>query len=235
MSLPFAPNIEMPILQELSAVGGTDDVRFLYERLISYFPSLSDAEIFTIKSGENKNWKKSVQKAGRMLDENSLIIRERGLWKITDKGKRTVADETEGIIYSKTNAQNDPLSHREIQNLIVKIGKILGFDAEIEFQYYDVVWRETAVNKRLSHVFEVQHKGNLDSAFAKLKRAHDAQRSKIFLILATERDTNRAHKSLTQEFRELENVITILSFTELRKIHDNLAAIAEILPNFLRA
>jgi Mrr N-terminal domain len=235
MSLPFAPNIEMPILQELSAVGGADDVRFLYERLISYFPSLSDAEISAIKSGENKSWKKSVQKAGRMLDENSLIIRERGLWKITDKGKRKVADETAGIIYSKKDAQNDSLSHQEIQSLTVKIGNILGFNAETEFQYYDVVWRETPANKRLSHVFEVQSKGNLDSAFAKLKRAHDAQRSKIFLILANERDTNRAHKSLTHEFRELENVITILSFVELRKIHDNLAAIAEILPNFLRA
>lgn len=235
MSLPFAPNIEIPILQELSAVGGVDDVRFLYERLISYFPSLSDAEISAIRSSENKIWKKAVQKAGKMLDENNLIVRERGLWKITDKGKRTVADETEGIIYSQINAQNDSLSHQEIQILIVKIGNILGFNAETEFQYYDVVWRETSANKRLSHVFEVQSKGNLDSAFAKLKRAHDAQRSKIFLILSTERDTNRAHKSLAQEFRELENVITILSFVELRKIHDNLAAIAGILPNFLRA
>ena len=235
MSLPFAPNIEMPILQELSAVGGTDDVRFLYERLISYFPSLSDAEVFAIKSGENKYWKKSVQKAGRMLDENRLIIRERGLWKITDQGKRTVAKESEGFIHTKNAALNDSLSHQEIQTLIVKIGNILDFHAETEFQYYDVIWRETAASTRLSHVFEVQSKGNLDSAFAKLKRAHDAQRSKIFLILASERDTNRAAKSLTNEFRELENVITILSFVELRKIHDNLAAIAGFLANFLRA
>ena len=76
--------------------------------------------------------------------------------------------------------------------MLLKIGEILGYYAEIEFEYYDVIWRETETSKRISHVFEVQSKGNIDSAFAKLKRAFDAQRSKPFLILASERDTNRA-------------------------------------------
>lgn len=235
MPLPLSPNIETPILQELSAVGGTDDVRYLYERLISYFPSLSDADISAIRSGEQKYWKKAVQKAGKTLDENNLILRDRGIWALTEKGKRTVEAETEGIIFAKTEIEKESLSHGQVQELIVEIGEILGFYGETEFQYYDVVWRETPKNQRLSHVFEVQSKGNLDSAFAKLKRAHDAQRSKIFLILASERDTNRANKSLTQEFRELENILTILSFVELRKIHENLSSIAHLLPNFLRA
>lgn len=235
MPLPLSPNIETPVLQELSAVGGADDVRFLYERLISYFPSLSDADISAIKSGEQKYWKKAVQKAGKTLDENNLIRRNRGIWSLTEKGKRTVEAETEGIIFTKTEIEKESLSHRQIQEMLVNIGEILGFYAETEFQYYDVVWRETPNNQRLSHVFEVQSKGNLDSAFAKLKRAHDAQRSKVFLILASERDTNRAQQSLTREFRELEKILTILSFVELRKIHENLSSIAHLLPNFLRA
>jgi len=235
MPLPLSQNIETPVLQELSAVGGTDDVRFLYERLISYFPTLSDADISAIKTGEHKYWKKAVQKAGKTLDENNLIRRERGIWSLTEKGKRLVEAETEGIIFSKIETENEWLSHKQIQEMLVKIGEILGFYAETEFQYYDVVWRETPKNQRLSHVFEVQSKGNIDSAFAKLKRAHDAQRSKIFLILSSERDTTRANKSLTQEFRELENVLTILSFVELRKMHENLSSIAGLLPNFLRA
>ncbi len=235
MPLPLSTNIETPILQELSAVGGTDNVRFLYERLISYFPSLSDAEIAAIKSGEQKFWKKAVQKAGKMLDENNLIRRERGIWSLTEKGKKSVEQETEGIIFSKAGVEIESLSHRQAQEILLEIGEILGFYGEMEFQYYDVVWRERTNNQRLSHVFEVQSKGNLDSAFAKLKRAHDAQRSKIFLILDSERDTNRANKSLTMEFRELENVLTILSFAELKKIHENLSSIAKFLPNFLRA
>lgn len=60
-------------------------------------------------------------------------------------------------------------------------------------------------DSRISHVFEVQSKGNVDSAFAKLKRAFDAQRSKPFLIVASERDTKPAKQSLSREFREPEN------------------------------
>lgn len=210
-------------------------MRFLYERLISYFPSLSDAEISTIKAGEHKFWKKAVQKAGKMLDEDNLIRRERGIWTLTDKGRKSVELEAEGIIFRTPEIENEPLLHRDIQVMIQNIGEILGFYAELEFQYFDVVWREKTNNQRLSHVFEVQSKGNIDSAFAKLKRAYDAQRSKIFLVLDSERDANRANKSLINEFRELEGVIIILSFVEIRKIHDNLSAIAKFLPSFLRA
>ncbi len=235
MPLPFSTNIEIPILQELSAVGGTDDVRFLYERLISYFPSLSDAEIAAIKAGEHKYWKKAVQKAGRSLDESNLIRRERGNWSLTEMGRKSVERETAGFILSTAGIENELLSHKQIQQILLEIGEILGYYGETEFNYYDVIWRETPNNQRLSHVFEVQSRGNLDSAFAKLKRAYEAQRSKIFLILSSERDTNRAQKSLSREFLELENVLIILSFVELKKIHENLSSIAKFLPNFLRA
>jgi hypothetical protein len=62
MSLPVSSLIEMPILQELSATGGSDDVRYLYERLIDYFPQINASETSEIKNGTNKNWRKSVQK-----------------------------------------------------------------------------------------------------------------------------------------------------------------------------
>lgn len=231
MTLPIYTNIETPVLHELSAVGGADDVRFLYERLISYFPQLSEAEIRQIKNGTNQNWRKSVQKAGRSLDEQNLIRRERGFWSLTDTGRKIIEDETSGIIFAKT--QNETLTHQNIQQIICEIGGILGFYSETEFEFYDAIWRESEKSPRISHVFEVQSKGNIDSAFAKLKRAFDAQRSKPFLILSSERDTNRASKSLSQEFRELENVITILSFAEIRKIHENLSAITGFLPLFL--
>ena len=233
MPLPLSTNVENPILHELYAVGGTDDVRFLYERLISYFPSLSDAEISAIKTGEQKSWRKLVQRAAKTLDECNLIRRDRGIWSLTEKGRKFVIEESEGIIFHKNETES--LSHKQIQEMLVEIGEILGFSAETEFQFYDVVWRETPSSQRLSHVFEVQSKGNIDSAFAKLKRAFDAQRSKIFLILDSERDANRAQKSLVQEFRELESVLTVATFVEIRKVHENLSSISRILPSFLRA
>lgn len=232
MSLPIFSAIENPILQELAAVGGSDDVRFLYVRLISYFPQIDSDESLRIKTGQNQSWRKSVQKAARALDERGFIRRERGIWTLTEKGRAAVEAEISGFIITKT--ENQTLSHQNVQTMICEIGEILGFSAEMEFEYYDVVWRETHNSRRLSHVFEVQSKGNLDSAFAKLKRAYDAQRSKPFLILASERDTNRAHRSLEQEFRELQDILTILSFVELRKLHENLKAVETLLPLFLK-
>ena len=94
--------------------------------------------------------------------------------------------------------------------MLIEIGEIMGFYAENEFEYYDVVWRSNSKSPRLSHVFEVQHKGNLDSAFAKLKKAYETGRSKPFLILASERDTNRALRSISHEtagaFHELQEI-----------------------------
>lgn len=231
MALPTSPLIETPILQELNAVGGVDDVRFIYERLIPYFPSLSDAEVSQIVIGENSSWKKAVQKAGKALDEKKFISRNRGIWKITANGREKVL--TENSDFKFTNKVAAPLTHQTIQNFLLEIGRILGYAAETEFEYFDVVWRESETSKRISHVFEVQSKGNIDSAFAKLKRAFDAQRSKPFLVLANERDTNRARKSLENEFRELSNVISILSFVEIRKTFENLNEIENILPKLL--
>jgi hypothetical protein len=231
MPFPKTSALEMPILQELSAVGGADDVRFLYEKLAAYFPQLTENELRAIRGGRQENWRRLVQKAGRELDENGFLKRDRGFWNLTEKGKREAAREADGFQISKPEPEE--LSHSRVQQLLVEIGEILGYHAETEFEYYDVVWREKRSAQRLSHVFEVQSKGNIDSAFAKLKRAFDAQRSKPFLVLASERDTNRARQSLEREFHELSNVLTVISFPEIKRVHQNLKAAGEFLHKFL--
>jgi predicted transcriptional regulator len=232
MAYPKSTETGNPILHELHAVGGVENVKFLYEKLIPYFPQLNQIEIQQIKAGENKKWRKIIQDSAKQLDAEGLITRQMGLWQITEKGKRLV--ETESEDFQISNIEQKEFTHREIQEIIAEIGQILGYSTELEFQYYDVVWRETSKSQRISHVFEVQSKGNIDSAFAKLKRAYDAQRSQPFLILSTERDTNRANQSLVREFREIDDAITILSFAEINRVYKNLQSIAEILPKFLQ-
>jgi hypothetical protein len=231
MSFPRTTAIEMPILQELVAIGGAEDVRFLYSRLINYFPQISEDEINLIRRNNLEAWRKLVQRTGRELDEKGFLKREQGFWTITEKGKREVAAESLGFEIIRTEPEE--LSHGEIQKMLVEIGESLGFYAETEFEFYDVVWRENRKNARLSHVFEVQSKGNIDSAFAKLKRAYSAQRSKIFLVLTSERDLNRAAKSLEREFQDLENAVVILTFPQIKLAFQNLRNIAEILREFL--
>ncbi|CAN5623237.1 hypothetical protein BH18ACI1_BH18ACI1_16390 [soil metagenome] len=231
MPIPKVSSIEMPILQELVATGGADNLRFLYERLLAYFPQLSEKEISEIKNGKNKSWRNAVQKAGKILDEQNLIERERGNWTLTERGKMEAAKETSG--FTLTISQTKSFSHTNIQTMLVEIGESLGFYTEIEFEFYDVVWRETTKNQRLSHIFEVQSKGNIDSAFAKLKRAYEAQRTKPFLIITSERDLNRARQSLSHEFQDIETVVTILTFAQIKQVHQNLKNIAEIIKEFL--
>lgn len=226
MSFPLSTSIENPILQELSAIGGSDDVRFLYEKLIPYFPQITTKDLQKVQT-----WRKLVQRAGKDLDEQGFLLRERGFWQITEKGKLRIENEMHDFQFARTEIKE--FNHKMIQTMIVEIGQSLNYYAEVEFEYYDVVWREKESSPRISHVFEVQSKGNIDSAFAKLKRAYDAQRSKPFLILDSERDTRRAEQSLNREFVELQEVMTVLSFAEINRVHQNLQTIAKILPKFL--
>lgn len=237
MNFPVSNRLESPILQELAATGGREDVRFLYSRLVSYFPQLDERQL---QNGNFERWRLHVQRAGRELDEQGLIRRERGIWALTVRGRERVeSEQTEFAIFqtAKGVQTEEELTHQKVQILLVEIGVILGFHAQAEFEYYDVVWRENPRSPRLSHVFEVQHKGNIDSAFAKLKRAYETQRSKPFLILASERDTNRAARSInpaqTGAFHELETVLTVLSFEQIRRLHRSLASVADVLPFFL--
>lgn len=235
MAYPKYSEITNPILQELNAVGGTENVRYLYEKLMPYFPQLSGEESFQIKNGANKKWRLLVQEAAKTLDADGLISREQGIWQITAKGKEEVAAASED--FRPVQLEEKELNHREIQQMLIEIGGALNYFAEMEFEFYDVVWRISAQSPRLSHVFEVQSKGNIDSAFAKLKRAHDAQRSKTFLIVASERDMKRALREISFEkngaFYELADYLTILSFEQIRKTHQSLTSIRDILPKFI--
>jgi hypothetical protein len=239
MAYPGVARIELPILQELVATGGVEDVRFLYNRLAGYFPQLEEREVRALSNGHRAQWRRLVQRTGRALADKREIERRRGRWTITATGRKRALDE--GQTFSLTDAREtstrpDALTHGDIQQMLLDIGRVLGYHAETEFDYYDVVWRASKSSPRLSHVFEVQHKGNIDAAMAKLKRAYEAQRSKPFLIVATERDTNRAHKNMSQArtgaFHEIGGATTILSFEQLNSLHRALTSVEEMLALF---
>ncbi|HEX5708952.1 MAG TPA: hypothetical protein VFX96_16750 [Pyrinomonadaceae bacterium] len=241
MAYPGVERLELPVLQELVATGGAEDVRFLYDRLVGYFPQLDEAEVRPHANGHRRGWRRLVQTAGRALDDKRQIERRRGFWTITPLGRKRVADED--LQFSLTDShQHDAtpataeLSHADVQQMLCDIGRTLGHHTEREFDYYDVVWRAGEDSPRLSHVFEVQRKGNVDAALAKLKRAYDAQRSKPFLIVASERDSRRAEMqtslSRTGAFHEIGRVTTILSFEQLRRLHRALHSVEDVLGHF---
>jgi hypothetical protein len=237
MAYPGVARIELPILQELVAIGGAEDVRFLYERLTGYFPQLATDEVRALDNGHREQWRKLVQRAGRMLSEKRQLERRRGHWTVTAAGRRRAMDE--GLQFSLSDGPSQEttpaagLSHTDAQRMLLEVGRVLGYHAQSEFEYYDVVWRASELSPRLSHVFEVQRRGNIDAALAKLKRAYEAQRSKPFLILTSERDTVRAQKQMSQArtgaFHEIGRVTAILSFEQLQKLHRALTSVEDLL------
>jgi hypothetical protein len=238
MAYPGVARIELPILQELVATGGVEDVRFLYNRLVAYFPQLDEGEVRAAGDGHRSQWRRLVQRAGRELSDKRQIERRRGHWSITNAGRKRAEEEGQAFSLSDNAAEHalprtEELSHTDVQQMLLDIGRVLGYHAESEFEYYDVVWRTNEMSPRLSHVFEVQHKGNIDAALAKLKRAYEAQRSKPFLIITSERDTNRAQKSMSLArrgaFHEIGSVTTILSFEQLHRLYRALTSVDDLL------
>jgi hypothetical protein len=226
MPFPETSRLELPILQELKATGGGDQLRYLYDRLHRYFPQLDLQDLDERTEDGRSRWRRVVQRAGRQLEEKGELRREKNHWKITARGLKRVEAEAMQLDAkpARVERKGKTLTHREAQAMLVEIGLLLGRHAEAEFEHFDVVWRDSAAAPRLSHVFEVQISGSVDSALTRLKHAYDAQRSRIFLVIADERDKRFAGKRLTGSFHEIWEVVTVIGVGELQRLHEALGA-----------
>src|SRR5919198_2518448 len=93
MSFPEAARVELPILQELKATGGSDQLRYLYERLVRYFPQLTPQDLDERTESGRSRWHRVVQRAGRQLAEKGELRRERQRWELTPQGRRRIEAE----------------------------------------------------------------------------------------------------------------------------------------------
>jgi hypothetical protein len=235
MPFPESSRIELPILQELDATGGSDQLRYLYDRLVRYFPQLTQDDLNAKGASGRSRWHALVQRAGRQLIADGLLKRDASRWLLTAKGKSRIEAEDMRTITTTVVAEQAPrkISHKEAQQMLIELGEMLGRHAEAEYDYYDVVWRDSAASPRLSHVFEVQISGSVDSALTRLKHAYDAQRSRPFLVIADERDTRFAGKRLSGSFHEILDVITIIGIGELKQLYESLKTHTVLLEKIL--
>jgi hypothetical protein len=230
MPFPEAARVELPILQELEATGGSDQLRYLYDRLVRYFPQLTAEDLEQRTAANRSGWHRVVQSAGRQLAEKGELRRDRTLWTLTPKGRKRVEAEALRPTPASTPAETPrAVSHKEAQEMLVEIGRMLGRHAEAEFEYYDVVWRDSPSSPRLSHVFEVQVAGSVDSALTRLKHAYDSQRSRPFLVIADERAGRFAGRRLTGSFHEIWDAITVVGIGELQRLYESLKSQEELL------
>src|SRR5947209_2257184 len=130
MPYPSVERVELPLLQELAATGGSEHVRFLYDRLVAYFPQLDAGDVRAASNGHRRQWRRLVQRAARCLDERREVERDRGRWKITERGRRRVAEEEIQFSLSQTGAGGSEtlaeLTHADVQRMLVEVGRVLG-------------------------------------------------------------------------------------------------------------
>lgn len=242
--IPRAGQIEVPILQELRATGGAESPRHLQERLLSYFPRLSaqlglpeppspnfsGADLATLR----QRFHRTVLRAGAQLSARGELQRARDRWQLTDKGQRRAAAEDLGEApLLDPPGTPPPLDHVGLQTLLVDLGRLLGRHAQVEHEFYDVVWRESPRAPRLSHVFEVQVAGSVDGALTRLCRAHEAQRSQLFLVVADERSARFAAERLRTAFPDLAPRVNIIGSGELARLYQSLRGHGDLLPRLL--
>src|SRR3954463_8917794 len=125
MAYPSVERIELPLLQELVATGGVENARFLYDRLVASFPQLGGEDVRAASNGNRRQWRRLVQSAARELDGRREIERERGRWKITDRGRRRVNEEALQFTLSAPvpveEAASEGLTHTEVQRMLVEV------------------------------------------------------------------------------------------------------------------
>ena len=120
--------------------------------------------------------------------------------------------------------------HEHLKELLRQVGDILGYYPETEVHespyIYDVVWRTFPQAPRPGFVFEVQDKGNLIEALAKLQHAKDTWGSRLFLTVTGDRDRRRIEKLvaplLTGTFHRLARDLVLLHPEQLEKLYESL-------------
>ena len=132
--------------------------------------------------------------------------------------------------------------HEHLKELLRQVGDILGYYPEIEFHespyIYDVVWKTFPQASRPCCVFEVQDKGNLIEALAKLQHAKDTWGSSLFLTVTGDRDRKRIEKLvaplLTGTFHRLARDLVLLSPEQIERLHEPLNQNRDLIKKLLQ-
>lgn len=133
MPLPDTSRLELPILQELKATGGGDQLRYLYDRLARYFPQLTPEDLDERTENGRRRWQRTVQRAGKQLEDRGELKREKTAWRITPRGRKRVKTEAMQPDAKPARVRSAPgvVTHKQAQAMLVEIGLLLGRHAEI--------------------------------------------------------------------------------------------------------
>ena len=240
MSYPKQSEIELPILLEIERAGGElrPNAAF-FQEIATYFPQLTEEELrATNRTGIN-TWENKVHWARLRLVHGGQIDKSHyGVWRITDAGRERVKREVGEVVEIRERKES---VHTQIGRQIEEIGRILGKYARRELKEgpysYDVVWKDAEWLPRVTHVFEVQDKGNVLEALVRLKHGYDNWGARLFLVVTGEKDRNRAEKLLVPyfsgAFHEIAAVTTLLTPEQVDELHSSLTRFRDVIARFV--
>lgn len=127
--------------------------------------------------------------------------------------------------------QRETLDHATTVRMLSEIGKLLGFHVTVEeptadkLYKYDCIWRDAPDHGPLK-VFEVEFRSDVDKALSRLKHAYDLWHPELYLVVADERNQERAEKLVKPlvrgAFAQLRDKLTILSVEDVVSLHQSL-------------
>ena len=96
--LPKQKDIEVPLLEVLVKLGGQGKPKEIYPLVTEKFPEIGDADLTeTVPSGGNK-WTNRIQWVRqKLIDKGEVYSPSRGIWAITDKGRKRLEKEEPSI------------------------------------------------------------------------------------------------------------------------------------------
>jgi len=212
-------------------------VRTIYTAVKTKASHLCDDSVFPCPYCKQKHplWQHQIAWALQYLKIKRLAHSpKRGFWEVTT------------IIVTEPPSAPQPIEeslHKRLKRKIEEIGTILGKYAKVEYPappyVYDVVWKEVEGLPRPCHVFEVQDKGAVDGALAKLQHARDIWRPKLFLVVTGERDRKKVEillrPYLEGTFHGISKDTTVLAAEVIDEIYSALNQNSELIKQFLES
>ncbi|NLE95265.1 MAG: hypothetical protein GX600_06230 [Dehalococcoidia bacterium] len=246
MSLPTEKDIRLPLLRVIADAGGELPMAEAIRRVEAHFPNLTDEDKRLRRKSGGLTWPNRVQWVRQALVVAGCLYREpRGIWRITPQGREylEIGGAVEPLAPPPLRPPLPPLSppperlHKGLEDKLSHIALLLGYYAEAEFSEapyrYDVVWKEYAGGVRPDAVFEVQDKGNLIEALAKLQHARDIWGSHLFLVVTGEKDQKKVQQLtgtyLAGTFHRLAPYLTVMTPEHVEALFSDLDRHAELL------
>jgi len=141
VAIPTQIEVEIPLLEEIEKAGGTVKPRDILPLLTKRFPNITPMDLEKTLPGGNKKWYNWVHWTRQALvSKGELDSTTRGVWAITDKGRRRVhawrAKPPQGprvppSLAKKRSTRQRALAvnHDDIARALDKIGRAFGFES----------------------------------------------------------------------------------------------------------